>query len=113
MTGYVSIKEEVLQKLNANMPEIRERFGIESLSLFGSVARSEDTPVSDIDLAYTRFPDSFGSLFLTVEFTEYLEKLLGRSVDLVPLNWVKPQLLHYIEQDSIECGVSQAVAGDV
>ena len=53
MSEYVSIKEEVLHKLDVNIPEIRNRFNIETLSLFGSVARGEDTPASDIDLAYT------------------------------------------------------------
>jgi len=112
MSEYVSIKEEVLQKLEANMPEIRDRFGIETLSLFGSVARGEDTPASDIDLAYTRLSGSFGTVFLSVKLDEYLKKLLSRSVDLVPLNWVKPRLLRYIEQDSIACGSSRAASGD-
>ncbi|HJJ36782.1 MAG TPA: nucleotidyltransferase domain-containing protein [Methanocorpusculum sp.] len=112
MSAYVSIKEEVLQKLETHLPEIRDRFGIETLSLFGSVARGEDTPASDIDLAYTRSSRGFGTIFLSVELAEYLKKLLGRSVDLVPLNWVKPRLLRYIEQDSIECGSSRVAAGD-
>lgn len=111
MAEYQSIKSDVLSKLEAHLPEIRERFGIEKLCLFGSVSREEDTPDSDIDLAYTRFPDRFSSLFMSVELADFLETLLGRPVDLVPLNWVKPRMLQYIEQDSIECGISSAAAG--
>ena len=113
MAEYQSIRSDVLSKLEAHLPEIRERFGIEKLCLFGSVSREEDTPDSDIDLAYTRTPGRSCSLFMTVELIEFLEALLGRSVDLVPLNWVKPRLLRYIEQDSIECGSSGVPAGGV
>lgn len=49
----MSIKEDVLRKIEANFPEIRECFGIETLGIFGSVARGEDTPESDVDVLYT------------------------------------------------------------
>ena len=43
MSGYTSIKSEVLMTLNERMPELEERFGVERICLFGSVARGEDT----------------------------------------------------------------------
>lgn len=52
MPEYTSIKEDVLKKLEANLPEMRERFGIETIGIFGSVSRGEDTPRSDIDSLY-------------------------------------------------------------
>lgn len=52
MPEYTSIKEDVLKKLEANLPEMRERFGIETIGIFGSVSRGEDTPRSDIDILY-------------------------------------------------------------
>jgi predicted nucleotidyltransferase len=50
MSEYVSIKNEVVKKLEEHLPEIRERFGIEMLGVFGSVSRGEDKPDSDIDI---------------------------------------------------------------
>lgn len=50
MSEYVSIKEEVLSTLKAHFPEIREWFGIETLGVFGSVSRGEDTTESDVDI---------------------------------------------------------------
>ncbi|MBO5368097.1 nucleotidyltransferase domain-containing protein, partial [Methanocorpusculum sp.] len=50
MPEYVSIRDDVVKKLEVNLPEIRERFGIETLGLFGSVSRGEDTAESDIDI---------------------------------------------------------------
>lgn len=52
MPEYTSIKEDVLKKLEANLPEMRERFGIETIGIFGSVSRGEDTPRSAIDILY-------------------------------------------------------------
>ena len=89
MTEYRSIKEDVLNKLEACMPEIRERFQIESLSIFGSVARGEDTPESDIDFLYTFLPGE-----TTLEHLEdlqtYLELLFDREIDLISKKWLNP-----------------------
>ena len=50
--GYASIRENVLRKMEEHMPEIRERFGVKRLALFGSVSHAEDTPDSDVDILY-------------------------------------------------------------
>src|SRR5665648_648697 len=44
-------RQEVLKRLQAKMPEFRERYGVSSLYLFGSAAREELTPGSDVDVA--------------------------------------------------------------
>ena len=89
MTGYQSIKEDIIAKLEASLPEIRERFSIESLSIFGSVARGEDTPESDIDFLYTFLPGE-----TTLENLEnlqtYLETLFDRKIDLISEKWLNP-----------------------
>lgn len=110
MSAYQSIRDEVLKKLDAHSSELCGRFGIERLYLFGSVSRGEDTQESDIDLAYTRIPGKNISLFQTVDLIDHLEDLLGRKVDLIPLNQTKPLLRRYIERDMIEC-FSEPVQG--
>jgi len=99
MPEYVSIKEEVLQKLEANMPEIRERFGIESLSLFGSVARGEDTISSDIDILYL-FRDGCAKYNNLFNLHEYLEKLLNREIELVSKKWSADRFLESVLHDA-------------
>lgn len=47
MTAYVSIREEVLEKLQSHLPELQKRFGIETIGIFGSVAPDE-LYISDI-----------------------------------------------------------------
>lgn len=78
------------EPLQPRLAELCEKYGIAELSVFGSVARGDDRPDSDVDLLYVRGPDSI----LGMEFfgmREELEELLGRKVDLVPkdnLHWV-------------------------
>lgn len=71
--------------------ELCRRYGIAELSVFGSVARGEDRPDSDVDLLYVRVPDSTSSLWELWELRDELAQLLGRKVDLIPkdnLHWV-------------------------
>ena len=100
MSEYVSIKADVLKKLEENLPEIRERFGIEEIGIFGSVARGEDTIESDVDVLYT-FQEGRGNLREYAGFTEYLERLFGREIDFVSKKWLSARLRPYVEPDMI------------
>ncbi len=100
MSPYVSIRDEVLQKLEANLPELRERFGVETLGLFGSVSRGEDTEESDIDILY-KYSTPLITLHQLMGLKEYLENLFGREVDLVGIKWIEPTIKASIEADMI------------
>ena len=80
MPEYVSIRDDVVKKLEEHLPEIRERFGIETLGLFGSVSRGEDTAESDIDILY-RFKPGIKTYHAMLDLADYLEELFGRSGD--------------------------------
>jgi uncharacterized protein len=56
---------------------------VEFLGVFGSVARGEDRPESDVDLLVRFAPDSRVGLFGLVRMGSELEQLLGRKVDLL------------------------------
>lgn len=77
-------------ELRPRLAELCRKYGIAELSVFGSVARGDDRPDSDVDLLYVRGPDSvLGWEFFGLQ--EELEALIGRSVDVVPkdgLHWV-------------------------
>lgn len=86
-----------LQKL---IPELRERYGVESLSLFGSCARSEDGAASDVDLLVTFEPNARVTLFTLAAMTRELEAALGRPVDLVEDHkTLRPAFRKAIEKD--------------
>ena len=100
MPVYTSIREDVLKKLEHHLPEIQQQFGIETLGIFGSVARGEDGPESDIDILY-KFSTEVIRLRQFMGLKEYLEDLLGRNVDLIGINWMEPSIRPFIEQDMI------------
>ena len=71
-----------------------DQFAVESLAVFGSVARGEATDRSDIDLL-VEFNQPIG-LFEFIRLKYYLETLIGSKVDLVT-----PDALHPALRDSI------------
>ena len=66
------------------------RYGIRDVAVFGSVARGEDGPDSDIDLA-VEIPSDMGLIGLAKAERE-LTALLGVGVDLVPSGLMKPSV---------------------
>ena len=110
MPAYVSIKEDVLTKLETHIVEIRERFGVDTLAVFGSVSRGEDTADSDIDILYSYREGTEYGMFHTVNLIDYLENLFGRSVDLVSPQYLKPRVRPYVMQEVIFCEAGGADA---
>ena len=77
------------------LPELRVRFGVRDLSVFGSVARDEATAASDIDLLVDfEGPATFDG-FMGLKL--FLEDTLGVKVDLVTRAALKPRLKSRIE----------------
>ncbi len=96
-------RSDVLQTLAAHHAELRERFGVESLALFGSVARDESTPESDVDLLveFNRPVTLFG----LVAVKQRLETLLGvAKVELVMRDAIFPELRESILREAIHVG---------
>ena len=83
-------RREVLLTLQAQRTELHERFGVSRLTLFGSVARDEAAPRSDVDLL-VEFDKPIG-LFAFLDLQNHLEKLLGCAVDLGTPQSLKPRL---------------------
>ena len=89
----------ILKKLAEHRDELESRFGVESLALFGSVAREEAVSESDVDIlvSFLKTPGMFGFL----ELKEYLEHLLECPVDLVTRNALKKQFREQILQEAV------------
>jgi predicted nucleotidyltransferase len=82
----VTGRDEVLQRLRQHYPQLAAEFPLASLELFGSFARDEQTPDSDVDLI-VGFSAPVGFAFL--HLADRLEELLGRRVDLVAADGIK------------------------
>lgn len=92
-------KQEVLGLVHDHILEIRERFFIRDLMLFGSVARDEATASSDVDFIVDFEGTATFDRFMGLKF--YLEDLLGCKVDLVTLKALRPSIKESIEQEAI------------
>ncbi len=86
--------DEIRRRLRAVMPELRERFHVATLEIFGSYVRGEARPDSDVDVLVT-FAET-PNLFELVELGDFLSEVLGVKVDVVPKKWLKPRLRPYI-----------------
>jgi uncharacterized protein len=74
-------------------------FGVKSLEIFGSVARDEAHPESDIDILVEFSEPPTFDRYMDVKF--YLEDSLGQSVDLVSHKMLKPQIRQTVEEEAI------------
>jgi predicted nucleotidyltransferase len=90
--------DEVIASLRAHAADLRAA-GIRHLSLFGSVARGEAGPESDIDLAVELDADAHITLIGLAGLEFRLGELLGRKVDLLPEPIQKPRLRTNVERD--------------
>ncbi len=73
-------REDVIRILKEQQKTLAERYNVERLSLFGSVARGEARDDSDVDLL-VEFSRPVG-LLQFIELQQWLEALLGCKVDL-------------------------------
>ncbi len=92
-------RDEVLSFLSSHRRELEERFRIGSLALFGSTARNESGPGSDVDLL-VEFRETPGlTEYMGLKF--WLEDSLGRPVDLIMKKALKPWAKPVVEAESI------------
>lgn len=93
--------ETVVSRMKAEEPELRRR-GIRHLSVFGSVARGDEGPKSDVDLAIEIEPGRRFSL-ITLEGTRrHLETLLGVPVDLGTVRSLRDHVRPAFERDRVD-----------
>lgn len=74
-------------------------FGVKRLAIFGSVARGDATPDSDVDVLVEFEGTATFDQYMRLKM--FLEDVLGRPVDLITRKGVRPQLVPYIEQDAL------------
>jgi uncharacterized protein len=90
---------EVLSFLSSHRRELEEGFGICSLALFGSVARDEAGPDSDVDVLVDFYETPGLTQYMSLKF--WLEERLGRRVDLVMVKALKPWARPLVEAEAI------------
>jgi predicted nucleotidyltransferase len=82
--------ESLLKALRQQLPLLKEKYGIETLEVFGSYVRAEQKADSDLDLLVT-FREA-PSLLTFIGIENYLSDTLGVKVDLVMKDSLKPAI---------------------
>ncbi|MBS1252412.1 MAG: hypothetical protein MAG451_01451 [Anaerolineales bacterium] len=71
--------EEILEKLQGDLPRLRKRYGVESIAVYGSFAKGEQDEESDVDIL-VELAEPSALKFVNLAY--HLENLIGRDVDL-------------------------------
>ena len=97
--GEAMDREQALTLLRAHKTFLVQRFGVVDIALFGSTARGEAVPDSDLDILVRFDGRADWRRYFGVQF--YLEELTGRSVDLITDKALRPELRPYVEREAI------------
>jgi hypothetical protein len=91
-------RDEVIRTIREHLPDL-ERFDVGWLAVFGSVARDEATPGSDLDvLVEFKHEPTFDS-YMGLKF--YLEDLFGRRVDVATPDGLRPRMRALVERETL------------
>lgn len=88
--------ETITNTLSGHKTEFYDRFRVRKLAVFGSYARGDQRPDSDVDIVVD-FASPVGIEFIDLGI--YLERLLNRRVDLVSRNGIKPKYFDRIKDE--------------
>lgn len=91
-------RERALSLLREHKPELARRFGVLDIALFGSMARGQAQPDSDVDILVAFDGPATSKRYFGVQF--YLEDLFGCAVDLVTTKALRPELRPFVEREA-------------
>ena len=101
-------RESALLTLEENGRQLR-RLGVEKIALYGSVARDEATPQSDVDVL-VELADAFLTLEGYMDLCFYLEDLFGCRVDVTTLRSIKPHMRDRVLADAVYAELREEAA---
>lgn len=93
-------RDGVLAILRRETARVRSELGVRRLALFGSVARDEARPDSDVDLLVEFDGPPTLDRYMRLKF--HMEDALGTRVDLVTTTGLRPRARPLVEQDAID-----------
>jgi len=88
-------KEYILNFLKAHKEELKHKYQVKKIGLFGSYARDEATPESDIDIIVD-MPSSFDNFF---DLKYFLEDAFNKSVDLGKLKNLRLLIKKHVDKE--------------
>ena len=92
--------DEIVRRIRLQEPELRRR-GIQHVAIFGSTARGDDRPGSDVDIAVDIVPGKPFSLIRLEDTRLLLEDALGQPVDIGEVGQFRPQVRASFERERV------------
>jgi len=92
-------RQSTIELLSQNKEELKARFGVTRLALFGSMSRDMAQSGSDIDILVDFDGPATSKRYFGVQF--FLEDLFGCPVDLVTEKALRPELRPHIEREKV------------
>ncbi len=93
-------RAHAIEALRSCLPVLRRDFGVRRIALFGSTARDEARDDSDLDLL-VEF-DVVPTLDAFVGLKFFLEDRIGRKVDIVTPDALKPRMRPAVEREALD-----------
>jgi predicted nucleotidyltransferase len=93
-------RDDIIARLKEAEPALRAR-GIRRAAVFGSIARGDDTPDSDIDILVEFEPGAEGSVYEYVGLKEFVASLFNGPVDVIDRDSLKPHLRAPAARDTL------------
>ena len=84
--------EEIVKILKEHKEELRRRYGVAEIGIFGSYVRGEQREGSDLDILIEFEGEAKIGLIKFVNLENYLSELLGVKVDLIKKSALKPKI---------------------
>ena len=94
-------QQNILNFLSENKLFLREQFHIEKIGIFGSFARNEQNPDSDIDILIEMENNVSNVYDLKWNLREFLKNQFQRDVDICNSKHIKPYAKDYILKNAI------------
>jgi predicted nucleotidyltransferase len=94
--------EEIKRRFEVLNPVLKKNFSVDSIELFGSYVRGEQTEKSDLDILVTFSEPNNVDLFKFIELRLFLKDELGVDVDLIEKDTLKPRLKNQILEEAIQ-----------
>ena len=92
--------DELLAR-RSDIATLARRFGARRIRVFGSVARREESPDSDIDLLVD-FPRGYDLFAQRLPLAQRLSELLHRPVDLIPEHELNRHLREHVLSEAVD-----------
>ncbi|MBI4931002.1 MAG: nucleotidyltransferase family protein [Bacteroidetes bacterium] len=97
----MNTKEEIIQFLRNNKNFLREKFHLTKIGVFGSFARGDQKPNSDVDILIELEEEAKNIFDLEYDLRELLKKQFNRNVDICEEKYIKSYFKPYILRDAI------------